>query len=72
MAEDVVQEVEAKKGKGLAILFDSNSEIPGFVFTGDWYGRDVLRIKRLINREYRRYQREVRKDLDKVKTEKGE
>lgn len=54
-----LEEAPVIKAKGLSILYDENNT-PEFVFTGDWNIRDILTIKRLIGREYRKYQKDVR------------
>jgi hypothetical protein len=46
--------------KKLLITLDEH-DIPNFEFVGDWRGKDVLIISRLLRREYVKYQRKVKK-----------
>ena len=60
--------VEATDVKGIQIYFDER-QIPQITFSGDgvgWSIRDILHVKRLLTREYKRYLRQfIRKDVKK-------
>lgn len=59
------------EAKGIQIFFDER-QIPQITFSGAgerWSIRDILHVKRLLTREYKRYLRRfIRKDVKKEET----
>jgi len=51
----------ATQEKGVSIAF--NYSEPRFLFTGEWSGHDVKVVQTLFRREYLKYQRSIRRDL---------
>jgi len=54
------------KGKKEPVVKSINIEIvdniPTYVFTGDWTGKDILNVRVHLYKEYRKYQRSVRRE----------
>lgn len=51
---------EVRKGVSVEIV----DNIPRYVFTGEWSGKDIMQVRGHLYKEYRKYQRSVR--LDKL------
>ncbi len=66
ISEEVQHEIiQPDELKAVHIYFDDN-QIPKITFSGkNWSIRDILHIKRLLTREYKRYLRTFRVDVKK-------